>query len=173
MSFVTKLRELNPFGRDAYDFEFTQMDGLPLKLSDFRDRPILIVNIASLCVLSPQLDALEELFQAYEGQGLVVIGVPSNDFANQEPKSNDEIVDFCEARFGVTFHLVQKEHVIGLRAHPFYKWVFSQRGVFGIPTWNFHKVLIKPNGRVAYSIPPFVAPSSRFFKAAVERTIAA
>ena len=101
----------------------------------------------------------------------MVIGVPSNDFAFQEPKQNDEIAAFCEARFGVTFELVQKEHVIGLRAHPFYRWVFSRLGLFGVPSWNFHKILIKPNGKIAYSIPAPISPDSRMFRAALDRTI--
>lgn len=173
MSLFSKIHEMNPYNKTAFDFEFTKMNGEPFPLREFEGRPLLIVNIASLCALRPQLEALEDVFQEYADQGLVVIGVPSNNFAFQEPLSNDNIEGFCEARFGVTFHLVQKENVIGLRQHPFYRWAISQFGLFAVPSWNYHKFLIKPNGKIAYSIPPLVSPNSGLFKSAVERTIAA
>lgn len=173
MNIFSAAHHLNPFAKSAYDFEFIRMNGDALALSEYKGRPMLIVNIASLCTLTPQLEALEQLFRERQGQGLVVIGVPSNNFAFQEPKRNDEIVEFCGARFGVTFELVQKEHVIGLKSHPFYRWVFSCLGLFGVPTWNFHKILIKPNGKIAYSIPATITPESRFFKFALNRTITA
>lgn len=173
MDLLSVPRCLNPFEKSAYDFEFTRMNRDALALNEYEGRPMLIVNIASLCTLTPQLEALEQLFQEHQEERLVIIGVPSNDFAFQEPKRDEEIVQFCDARFGVTFDLVQKEHVIGLNSHPFYRWAFSCLGPFGVPTWNFHKILIKPNGKIAYSIPAPIAPNSRLFKAALDRTIAA
>jgi len=173
MSVLSLIDDLNPWNKTAHDFSFSRLDGEPMHLRDFAGRPVLIVNIASLCALSPQLEALEQLYGEFKDQGLVVIGVPSNDFARQEPKSNDEIADYCEARFGVTFHLAQKEHVIGLRQHPFYRWLFGRLGIFGLPTWNFHKILIKPNGKIGFSVPPLLSPDSPLFRAMVRRTIAA
>src|SRR5580693_1733400 len=107
----------------AHDFEFTSIDGKPLKMSAFAGHPVLVVNTASQCGLTPQYKELEALWQKYRDKGLVVLGVPSNDFGRQEPGTAAEIKTFCETNYQVDFPLADKVKVLGDGAHPFYRWV--------------------------------------------------
>jgi glutathione peroxidase len=109
---------------------------------------VLLVNTASFCGFTGQYKDLEALWRKYKGKGLIVLGVPSNDFGQQEPGSKEEIKKFCEANFDVTFPLADKQVVIGEGAHPLYKWAARQTGPLGVPTWNFHKILIGRDGRI-------------------------
>src|SRR5689334_15814537 len=126
----------------AHDFSFTSIDGKPLKLADFAGHPVLVVNTASECGLTPQYKGLEALWQKYRDRGFVVLGVPSNDFGRQEPGSAEEIKNFCTTRYSVDFPMTEKCHVIGGAAHPFYRWVADTLGEGGTPRWNFHKYLV-------------------------------
>src|SRR5436309_15533194 len=135
-------------GDDAYQFEFVSIDGDKLPLAEWRGRPVLIVNTASFCGYTPQYRDLEALWRRYQPRGLVVLGVPSNDFGEQEPGTPAEIKRFCEANFDVTFPLADKEVVSGDKAHPLYRWAARQTGALGAPTWNFHKILIGRDGRI-------------------------
>ncbi|MFT3987361.1 glutathione peroxidase [Aestuariivirga sp.] len=130
----------------AYDFSFTAIDGAPLPLSSFRGKVLLVVNTASECGFTPQYEGLEQLWQARKGQGLVVLGVPCNDFGAQEPGTSGEIAQFCKVNYGVTFPLTTRSVVKGAEAHPFYKWAGEQAGLIGRPKWNFHKYLIGRQG---------------------------
>ena len=132
----------------GYDFEFTSIEGDKLPLSQYRGHPVLVVNTASFCGFTGQYKGLEALYRRYKDKGLVVLGVPSNDFGEQEPGTNAEIKKFCEAKFDVTFPLADKEVVSGERAHPLYRWAARQTGALGVPTWNFHKILIGRDGRI-------------------------
>jgi glutathione peroxidase len=132
----------------AYDFAFDALGGASLPLSGFRGQALLVVNTASACGYTPQYEALERLWRTRRQQGLVVLGVPSNDFGGQEPGSAPEIAQFCADRYAVTFPLAAKTVVKGERAHPFYRWVASQVGVLGRPHWNFHKYLFDRHGRL-------------------------
>lgn len=146
------------------NFEFNKIDGKSkISLKDFQGKVILIVNTASLCGFTKQYSKLEQLWQNYKDQGLVVIGVPSNDFGNQEPKSNDEIASFCELNFGVSFPLTEKAKVIGEEAHPFFKFVKEHLGVIAGPKWNFYKYLIDKNGRLVDYFASITAPDSERF----------
>src|SRR4051794_37377728 len=107
----------------AHAFSFTSINGKPLKLSDFAGKPVLVVNTASECGLTPQYRGLQALWDSYRDRGLIVLGVPSNDFGGQEPGSEKQIQSFCETNYGVTFPMTAKEHVAGNAAHPLYKWV--------------------------------------------------
>jgi glutathione peroxidase len=129
----------------AHDFSFRSIDGGPLPLSNFKGKALLVVNVASQCGLTPQYAGLEELWKTYRDNGLVVLGVPANDFGAQEPGTEKEIKTFCETRFQVDFPLAAKEHVIGDEAHPLYKWVVSQWSD-AAPKWNFHKYLFDHEG---------------------------
>jgi glutathione peroxidase len=122
--------------------------GGPMPTNDYAGRVVLLVNTASQCGFTRQYQGLEALWLANKGKGLVVLGVPSNDFGGQEPGSNDEIKDFCEANFDVTFPLAAKQVVSGRNAHPLYRWAAAQTGALGTPGWNFHKILIGRDGRV-------------------------
>ena len=132
----------------AHDFTFTTIDNKPLDMKGFAGKPVLVVNVASYCGFTPQYTDLEKLHETYGPKGLVVLGVPSNDFGGQEPGSNEEIRRFCAATFDVTFPLADKQVVSGPNAHPLYRWAASQTGALGTPSWNFHKILIGRDGRI-------------------------
>jgi glutathione peroxidase len=146
---------------DAYQFEFASLDGCKLPLAAWRGRPVLVVNTASFCGYTPQYRDLEALWQQYRDRGVVVLGVPSNDFGEQEPGSAAEIKQFCETNYQVDFPLTEKYRVVGSAAHPFYRWVASNLGEAGAPRWNFHKYLIGPDGQLAGAWPSQVKPTDK------------
>ena len=133
--------------RSLYDFTLVGIDGKPMPLSDFKGHAVMLVNTASECGFTPQYEGLEKLWQAYKDKGLVVIGVPSNDFGGQEPGTAHEIVQFCKKNYGVTFPLADKTIVSGPGADPLYVWAGDRAGFFGRPKWNFHKYLFDGQGR--------------------------
>jgi glutathione peroxidase len=157
----------------AHDFSFTSIEGKPLPMSAFKGKAVLVVNTASACGFTPQYKGLEALWQANKARGLVVLGVPSNDFGAQEPGSEAEIKSFCEARFGVDFPLTAKVPVTGAEAHPLYRWIASELGEGGAPRWNFHKFLIGKDGKLAGAFSSKVAPEGAELKQAIEAALAA
>ena len=154
----------------AYEYEFNGIDGNNIKLEDFKDKVIVIVNVASRCGYTPQYEDLQVLWSNYKERNLVVIGVPTNNF-KQEPGSNKEIKDFCETNFGINFPMTEKINVIGNDAHPFYKWAKQNYGIGAIPKWNFHKIVIGKNGKVADTFASFTKPSSKKFLKLIEKEI--
>ena len=156
--------------RTAHDFTFTSIDGETLPLSQYRGKAVLVVNTASFCGFTYQYEGLQKLWETYRGRGLVVLGVPSNDFGNQEPGSNAEIKKFCEVRY-VDFPLTSKVHVRGTDAHPFYQWASEELGAGAAPGWNFHKYLVAPDGTLAGHFPSAVEPDSEALLAAIEPLI--
>lgn len=157
--------------KSAFDFSFTSIEGKPMPLKTYKGKTLLIVNTASKCGFTPQYKGLEALWKKYKDKGLVVIGVPSNDFGAQEPGSEDEIKDFCEVRFGVDFPLTSKESVVGAKAHPFYKWIAEELGENAAPKWNFHKYLVSPDGKIAGTYGSRVAPDAGDLTNAVEEAM--
>jgi glutathione peroxidase len=155
----------------GYDFEFTSIDGDKLPLSQYRGRPVLVVNTASFCGYTPQYQDLEALWRRYRERGLVVIGVPSNDFGAQEPGTAGEIKQFCEGTYAVDFPLTDKEEVIGAKAHPFFRWIAGELGEAGAPRWNFHKYLVAPDGSLAGAWPSRVRPTDKEITAEVEQLL--
>ncbi|QQS12114.1 MAG: glutathione peroxidase [Rhodospirillales bacterium] len=152
----------------AHDFAFSSIDGAPLPLLDYAGRPVLLVNVASACGFTPQYAGLQELHAKMGGpDGVVVLGVPSNDFGAQEPGDEGAIKSFCETSFGVTFPMTAKQKVIGADAHPLYRWIAAELGEGGAPKWNFHKYLIDGAGRLAGAWSSRVAPMSDEIVAAV------
>ena len=156
----------------AYDFSFKTIDGQPLPLTTFKDKVVLVVNTASKCGLTPQYDGLEKLYTDYKDQGLVVLGVPCNQFMGQEPGTEAEIKDFCETRFNIDFPLTAKEDVKGDTAHPFYKWAAQAMGSAGVPNWNFHKYLVDRDGRLLRSFSTKLPPESAEITGAIEKALA-
>lgn len=142
----------------AYDFEFHTIDGAPLPLETYRDKVVLVVNTASQCGLTPQYEGLEKLYSDYKDQGLVVLGVPCNQFAGQEPGTEAEIKDFCETKFNIDFPLTAKADVKGDTAHPFYKWAKDVLGEPAEPVWNFHKILVGKDGKLIRAFGPRTEP---------------
>lgn len=159
-------------GKTAYDFTFRAIDGGPLPLSSFKGKALLIVNVASQCGLTPQYAGLEALWKANRDKGLVVLGVPANDFGNQEPGTEKEIKTFCETRFQVDFPMTAKEHVIGAEAHPLYKWVAGELGEAATPKWNFHKYLFGRNGAIAGTFGSRTTPDAADLAAAINDALA-
>jgi glutathione peroxidase len=157
----------------AHDFTLTGIDGKPLPLAQFKGSPILVVNTASECGYTPQYEGLEELWQAYKDKGLVIVGVPSNDFGGQEPGTASDIATFCKINYGVTFPLADKTVVKGDGAHAFYKWAAGKAGAEGAPKWNFHKYLIAADGAFAGWFSTQAKPTGPKIKAAVEKALAA
>ena len=128
-----------------------------IKLEDYKDKVVVVVNVASRCGYTPQYEDLQNLWSNYKEKGLVVIGVPTNNF-KQEPGSNKEIKDFCETNFGIDFPMTEKIDVLGKNAHPFYKWAKQNHGISAIPKWNFHKIIIGKNGKVIETFASFTKP---------------
>jgi len=157
---------------NAHDFTFPGIDGGEIRLKDFAGKPVLVVNTASACGLTPQYAGLEALWQKYGGRGLVVLGVPANDFGAQEPGTEAEIKTFCETRFSVDFPMAAKQAVIGGGAHPFYAWAAGELGEAGTPKWNFHKYLIAPDGTLAASFGSRTAPEAPEVVEAIEAALA-
>ena len=152
----------------AHDFEFNSIDGKPLKLSSFAGKPVLVVNTASECGLTPQYKALQELADKYGKRGLVVLGVPSNDFGGQEPGTEAEIKVFCDTTYKVSFPMTAKNVVVGGKAHPFYQWAVQQGGADGAPKWNFHKYLLNGKGELAATFGSRTAPTDAAVTKAIE-----
>lgn len=155
----------------AYDFTFTTIEGKDLPLSQFKGRPILVVNTATECGNTHQLGSLQKLWEAYKDQGLVVLGVPSNDFG-QEPRGNDQIKRFCEAEYGAEFPMTQLTPVRGDDAHPFYVWALDAFGLESAPTWNFYKYLVGRDGKAVASWGTVADPMREDVRSAVENALA-
>ena len=154
----------------AYDYKFDSIDGGQINLSDYKGKVIVIVNVASRCGYTPQYEDLQSLYNNYKDKNLVVIGVPTNNF-KQEPGSNDQIKDFCETNFGITFPMTEKINVIGSNSHPFYKWAKKDFGMSAIPKWNFHKIVIDKNGKIKDTFASFTKPNSKKFIRLIEKLI--
>jgi glutathione peroxidase len=156
--------------RGAHDFSFTDIDGAPLPLSQFRGRPVLVVNTASRCGFTGQYAGLQALWERYRDAGLVVLGVPSDEF-NQELASDAEVKSFCELNYGVDFPLTTITSIKGNDAHPFYAWAERVMGARMAPRWNFHKYLIDGEGRLVGSFATSVSPTSSSITNAVEQAL--
>ncbi|TAK17484.1 MAG: glutathione peroxidase [Acidobacteria bacterium] len=136
---------------NLYDFEAVTIDGGTKKLSDYRGKTVLIVNVASACGYTPQYAGLEALYRKHKDSGFVVLGFPCNQFGAQEPGTEAEIAQFCKTNYDVTFPLFAKVDVNGDNAHPLFTWLKSQKkGIFGTAAikWNFSKFLVDANGDV-------------------------
>ena len=132
----------------AYAFSFPGIEGGDIRLSEYAGKPILVVNTASLCGYTPQYTGLQQLWTRYHDRGLMVLGVPSNDFGAQEPGTPLDIMKTAHEEYDVHFPLAAKTEVRGRNPHPFYKWAATERPL-ETPHWNFHKYLIGRNGHVA------------------------
>ena len=156
---------------NAYDFTFQGIDGKPLPLSQFTGKAVLVVNTASQCGFTPQYKGLEALWQRYRDRGLVVVGVPSDDFGGQEPGNATQIKDFCEVNYRIDFPLADKTVVSGDGAHPFYRWAADELGFLAKPRWNFHKYLIGPDGKLVSWFSTMTDPESDKVREAIEKLL--
>jgi len=156
----------------VHEFHFDSLDGKPLPLRDFSDRAVLLVNTASRCGFTAQYAGLQALWETHGNAGLVVVGVPSDDFGGQEPGPPSEIRQLCVERFGVTFPMAAKQRVRGPGAHPVYRWMAQAAGFLGRPRWNFHKYLFDRQGAPAGWFTALTAPDSRRLRAAITDVLA-
>ena len=154
----------------AFAFSFASLDGGNLRLAEHAGKPILIVNTASQCGYTPQYAGLQQLWTRYRDRGLLIIGVPSNDFGGQEPGGRAEIDKTAHGEYGVGFPLAAKAEVKGPQAHPFYKWAALERPGDG-PRWNFHKYLIGRDGRIAAAFATEIEPTDPRVIAAIEKEL--
>ena len=154
----------------AYAFSFSGLDGGTIRLAEHAGKPILVVNTASLCGFTPQYTGLQQLWTRYRERGLLIIGVPSNDFGSQEPGGATEINKTAHNEYGVSFPLAAKAEVRGEAAHPFYKWAALERPGDG-PRWNFHKYLVGRDGRIAAVFSTQIEPTDARVIAAIEREL--
>lgn len=142
----------------GFTFTFQGVDGQPLDLDQYRGKALLVVNTATACGLAYQFEHLETVWQDRKDEGLVVLGVSSNDFGGQEPREGKAIVNHCSRQYGVTFPLTERTPVTGPDAHPFYQWAAAQTG--SIPKWNFHKYVVGRDGKIVGAFPSRVDPRS-------------
>jgi len=154
--------------KSAYNFEFTTLKGDTQVLSEFAGRPLLIVNTASKCGFTPQYKGLEKIWTEHRDRGLMVIGVPCNQFGNQEPGTAAEIASFCQTNYGVDFPIMAKVDVKGETAHPMFKWLAEEGGYFSRPRWNFYKYMIGRNGKLKTWFSSLTGPTSPKFDAALK-----
>lgn len=157
----------------AYQFEFTGLWAPQVPLTAFAGEVVMVVNTASRCGFTPQYEGLQQIYSEYRDQGFEIVGVPSNNFAGQEPGSAQEIQDFCSLNYGVTFPMAGKTEVIGEHRHPFYAWAQAQLGDSAVPGWNFHKILMGRDGRLIAAFPSATEPTSQEIRDAITQALAA
>ncbi len=156
---------------NAHGFTMTRIDGKPLPFSQFRGKVMLVVNTASMCGFTPQYEGLQALQNRYAKAGFTVVGVPSNNFMNQEYDSNAKIKEFCETKFGINFPMTERADVKGPNAAPFYRWAATALPANNVPQWNFHKFLVGRDGRLIAGFGSKVAPDGPEMKAAIEAAL--
>lgn len=154
--------------KDLYGFELKTLEGDKAPLSAFSGKVLLIVNVASECGYTPQYSGLQTLHERYAGRGLIVMGIPSNDFGGQEPGSSQEIRAFCSSKFHVSFPMFEKVAIKGDDKHPLYQWLTAQKGTVG---WNFNKFLIDKKGKLVERFDSGVAPLDRELTLQIEKQL--
>ncbi|NCW30314.1 MAG: glutathione peroxidase [Alphaproteobacteria bacterium] len=156
----------------AHDFSFSSIDGDNLPLSKFQGNVILLVNTASMCGFTGQYEGLQSLWAEYRDKGLVVIGVPSDDFGGQELDDAKQVKEFCTINYGIDFPMADIVHVKGPNAHPYYKWIAEAHGGLAVPRWNFHKHLIDGNGALVDWFASTTGPNSARLRKAIDAALA-
>ena len=154
-----------------FDFDIKDINEETFALEKFKNKTVLLVNVASNCGFTKQYTELQELYDKYSEKGLVVLGVPSNQFGGQEPGSNNEIKDFCETNFNITFPMTTKIDVKGENAHPIYLWAKENYGKAAVPKWNFHKILINKQGKIEDTYSSFTKPMSKKLTSKIEEIL--
>ena len=151
-----------------FDLSIKNIDNKIIDLNEYKGKTVLLVNVASNCGFTKQYSDLQELYDEYKDKDFIVLGVPSNQFGGQEPGSNDEIKDFCETNFNITFPITDKIDVKGDNAHSIYKWAKKNHGNSAVPKWNFHKILINKEGKIQDTFSSFTKPLSNKIKKQIE-----
>ena len=143
-----------------FDFKINSINGDSINLSKYTGKTILLVNVASNCGFTKQYNDLQKLYDVFKDKGLIVVGVPTNQFGGQEPGTDEEIKKFCETNFNITFPMTSKYDVKGNNAHPIYVWAKDTFGKSTVPKWNFHKILINKDGKIEDTFASFTGPMS-------------
>lgn len=149
------------------------LDGGAIDPALLTGHPVLVVNTASFCGFTPQYEGLQALWERYRDDGLVVLGVPSDDFGGQEYEDNGEIREFCTLTYGIDFPMTTRQHVTGSQAHPLFAWIGEEAGVLGRPQWNFYKYLIGRDGRLVDWYSSATGPGAESLSEAIEGALAA
>tara|TARA_B100000902_G_C27238129_1_gene878543 strand:- start:747 stop:1265 length:519 start_codon:yes stop_codon:yes gene_type:complete len=170
-SFIFINKTMSNNSKTLFDFKINLVSGEELDLSDFKGKSLLLVNVASNCGFTKQYNDLQKLHDIYNKKGFMVLAVPSNQFGGQEPGSNNEIKEFCETNFNITFPITSKYDVKGDSAHPIYKWAKDTYGNSTVPKWNFHKILINKEGRIEDTFASFTNPMSKKVISKIEKNL--
>ena len=165
-SFLEKVEA--KYNKLFFDLSVKNIDNKEIDLSEYKGKTVLLVNVASKCGFTKQYSGLQALYEKYKDKNFIVLGVPSNQFGGQEPGSNDEIKNFCETNFNITFPITDKIDVKGDNAHEIYKWAKENHGNSTVPKWNFHKILINKEGKVQDTFGSFTKPLSIKIKKQIE-----
>ncbi len=168
--FFLKNSTMAAYDKLIYDFTINSITGEVINFADYKNRPILIVNVASYCGFTSQYKDLQKLWEKYQKKNIIVIGVPSKSF-NQEKNTNEEVKNFCKINFSIDFPLTEIYDVKGDKAHEIFKWARKNYGKTAIPKWNFHKILIDKNGKVADTFVSFTNPMSNKVIRAIDKVL--
>jgi len=168
-SFSNKV--LAKYEKVIYDFQIESITGEKINFANYKKNPILLVNVASQCGFTKQYEDLQKLWEKYKDKGLIVIGLPSNQFGGQEPGSNSEIKNFCEVNFNINFPMTTKIDVKGENINPIYKWALENYGNKASPKWNFYKILINKDGKVEKTYSSMINPMSKKITNEIEKLL--
>ena len=161
-------------GKSAYDFTLNSIDGQPTPLSSYKGKVVLLVNVASKCGYTPQYSALESIYEKYKDRGLVIVGIPANNFGAQEPGTNEEIKTFCTRKYNVSFPMMAKVSVKGSDQTPLYQFLTDKSAnpsTGGQIKWNFTQFLLDRDGRIIGRFEPEVTPDSSQVTSAIEKAL--
>ena len=156
---------------NLYKYTFKSIDGDKIVLNSLKGKPLIIVNTASFCGYTYQYQQLQNVYNKYKDKGLIIIGIPSNDFGNQEFSSNKEVKDFCEVQFNVTFTLAEITKIKGKDGHPFFKWIKKENGFLSFPKWNFYKYIFDKEGNLTSWFSSVTKPESQRFLKEIEKIV--
>ena len=156
--------------KNLYDITFKDLSDNSIKISDYKDKVILVVNVASRCGFTKQYEGLQSTWDKYKDEGLVIIGISSNSF-NQELDTSKEVKDFCESKFGITFPMTETVDVKGENAHQIFKWAKENHGKSAVPKWNFHKILVNKEGKIEDTCSSMTKPMSKKLIKSIENTL--
>tara|TARA_B100001029_G_C14967201_1_gene398020 strand:+ start:210 stop:776 length:567 start_codon:yes stop_codon:yes gene_type:complete len=169
--FLLNVKGISMENKNFYDFQLKSINGEEIKFDKYKGKAILLVNVASNCGFTRQYNDLQKLWEKYKERDFIVLGVPSNQFGNQEPGTNSEIKDFCETNFNISFPMTSKYEVKGENAHEIYKWAKLSFGKSAIPKWNFHKILINKEGNIEDTFASFTSPMSNKIISKIEKIL--
>ena len=169
--FVVKEEVMSAAATTAHDFSFTSIDGGDVRLADYKGKVILLVNTASMCGFTRQYEGLQSLWSDYKDRGLVVLGVPSDDFGGQELNTAEQVKSFCKLNYGIDFPLADITVVKGPNAHPYYRWIADVHGSLAVPRWNFHKHVIDADGKLVDWFASTTSPTSNRLRNAIETAL--